>query len=165
MKQVKFKHLLTVVAVGTCFALTGTAHATLIDLTPGSNTVAQWTLAENVSATTTGTNVASASDVGFTFTPNSQGFSGNPRPSIDGSTYGDPASPLQNVDFRDVDGEAGYLFSRDWAETDIATATNALEFSISIEEGYWLNLESVVADFGIRSSGPNAFLDVKKEER
>ena len=157
MKQVKIKHLLTVVAVGTCFALTGTAHASFIDLTPGPNTVAQWTFAENTSATTTGTNVASASDVGFTFTPNSQGFSGNHRPSRDDGTYGDPASPLQNVDFRDVDGEAGYLFSRDWNETDIATATRAIQFSISIESGYFLNLESVVADFGSRSSGPDAF--------
>lgn len=157
MKQANFKHLLTVVVAGTCFALTETAHASFIDLTPGSNTVVQWTLAANMSATTIGANVASASDVEFTFTPNNQGISGNHRPSRDDGTYGDPASPLQNVDFRNVVGEAGYLFSRDWNETDIATATKALEFSISIEDGYWLNLESVVAYFGIRSSGPNAF--------
>ena len=156
MKRAKLKHLLTVVA-GTGVGLTGTAHGALIDLTPDASTVAQWTFAEDRSATTIGDNVASASDVGFTFSPSTQGISGNHRPSRDGSTYGDPPSPVQDMDFRNVVGEEGYLFSRDWGETDIATATNALEFSISIEDGYWLNLESVVADFGPRSSGPNAF--------
>lgn len=137
--------------------LAGAAQAAVTDLTPGPDTVAQWTFEDNTSATTVGDNVASASDVGFTFEPDTDGLSTNHRPSADGSTYGDPPSPLQDVDFRDVEGEAGYLYSRDWGETDIETATKALESSISIEEGYSLNLESVVADFGSRHNGPNAF--------
>lgn len=150
------RHAAVVVAI-IGIGLAARAGADVVDLTPGSDTVAQWTFEEDTSATTVGDNVASASDVGFTFNPSTDGISSNHRPSADGSTYGDPASPLQNVDFRDVEGESGYLFSRDWEETDIATATKALEFSISIEDGYALNLESVVADFGSRHSGPNAF--------
>ncbi|MCC5830463.1 MAG: PEP-CTERM sorting domain-containing protein [Phycisphaeraceae bacterium] len=156
MSRLNIKHVLTVMA-GTCVGMSGAAQAGVIDLTPGSNTVAQWTLESSLSATTIGDNVASASNVGLTFSPAGSGFSTNHRPSADGGTYGDPPSPVQNVDFRDVVGESGYYFSRAWDESDIATATKALEFSISIADGYWLNLESVVADFGPRSSGPSAF--------
>ncbi len=137
------------------------------DLTPTKiNPVAQWEFADSKSATTIGENVTYASDATLTFDPNNFGISGMPGIDLEGTVYMPPAGPLQDFDdARDLDAPDGYLFARNWDEDDIETATKAIQFSITIEEGYILNLESVVADLGFRGAGsPEAVRVVYSED-
>ncbi|MCC5830462.1 MAG: PEP-CTERM sorting domain-containing protein [Phycisphaeraceae bacterium] len=148
MSRLRLKHMLTVMA-GTCVGMSGAAGAAVVDLTPGPDTVAQWQFASNLNATSTAPGV-SASAVGFTFSPSNGGQSGGKGIDADGTSYagGDPIQSLGEAAWSGANGRA---FGRVFSDID----THAFTFSITLDPGESIHLDSLVLDIGWRGSGPD----------
>ncbi len=142
-----FKHAAAVAAI-IGFGLAGLANADVVDLTFGSNTVAQWDFSSDLDVTHLGTNVSSGSGLTWTIDPDNSGHSGNAAPYTDGRDYVNNGNkPLSdNNPTPDSSGRAYARYFRD-IETD------AYEFSLTIEDGYQLNLQDVAFDIGFRQAG------------
>jgi hypothetical protein len=138
------RHAAVVVAI-IGIGLAGTASADVVDLTPGSDTVAQWDFSSNLAATHLGTNVSDASDVDNTIVnPQNDGRSGGDGISVDGADYG-TGQPLNNTG----GSTSGRVFARFFEDID----SDAFEFSVTIEDGFALNLQDVTFDAGHRNGG------------
>lgn len=141
---------LAAVAVAVCVAIAGAAQAAVVDLTPDAQTVAQWDFSSDLSVTCLGTNVAGASDVSWTLTDDdNSGHSGGDAPRKDGQDYVDNGNnPLINGDPEPTG--SGRVFARRFQNIE----EDFFAFDVTIESGFVLNLQDVVADFGFRQNAP-----------
>lgn len=136
-----FRHAAVLVAMVTV-ALAGVASAdVVVDLTPGSDTVAQWDFSSNMSATSEASGVT-ASDVGYTFVPDNSAHSSGSGINADGSSYTN-GEPIEDNNWSGADGRG---FGRIFDDID----TTAFEFSITVDQGESIAIGSLFLDIGWR---------------
>lgn len=138
MRKVFVSTMAAMAAVG----MAGLAQASVIDLTPGPDTVAQWQFNGNLNASFTAPDVT-ASAVGFTFAQSAGGYSSGQGIDSDGGSYIND-EPIQNLG--SWTGANGRAFGRIFDDID----TTAFEFSITVAPGESVNLGALVLDIGWR---------------
>ncbi len=135
-----------VVAAIIGIGLAGSAGADVVDLTPGSDTVAQWDFSNNLDATHTASGVT-ATAVGFTFSEDQGGRSSGDGINADGSSY-TGGEPIEDDDWS---GDDGRIYGRVFDNID----STAYEFSISVDAGESIVLDHLATDIGWRGGGPD----------
>jgi len=135
-------------------ALPALAAGSLLALCPTPDAdaavVAQWDFASDLSASTVGSGLDSASAVGGVnsgLTPVSR--SGGSGIEADGSGL-----PIDNADPAGPDGRA---FGRAWLSDGNGDYQHYFDWSVSVTAGQQLDLDNVTVDLGARSNGPDEY--------
>lgn len=122
--------------------------------TANAAVVLQYDFASNLNASVTGTNIASGGTFGgLTGGDTAPTYSSGGGMNADGSTY-TGGNPLNNSS---AAGTAGRVFARRF--TDSGSGDNFqhyFSFSLTVADGYALNLDSVVFDLGLRELSATA---------
>lgn len=126
--------------------LAGTADAAVVDLTPGSDTIAQWQFTSGMDATFEAPGV-SASAMGYTFSSSNQGHSSGDGIDADGSSY-TGGEPIEDSDWSGSGGRA-------WGRVFDDIETTAYEFSVTVDPGESIFIDSLVLDIGWRRDSPD----------
>jgi hypothetical protein len=135
-----------VVAAIIGIALAGSAGADVVDLTPASDTVAQWQFSNDLNATFAAPGVI-ASAMGYTFSSSNQGHSSGDGINADGSSY-TGGEPIEDSDWSGSGGRA-------WGRVFDDIETTAYEFSVTVDPGESIFIDSLVLDIGWRRDSPD----------
>ncbi|MCC5846871.1 MAG: PEP-CTERM sorting domain-containing protein [Verrucomicrobia bacterium] len=121
-------------------------------LSASADIIVQYTFDNNLNATTLGPNIQSASTFGGNtdVAPTHSGLAGI---NVDGSTYTNSA-PLNDVE--NTGGDAGRVFARTFSSTAGGDFQFYYDFSLTVEDGYFLNLDNVTFDLGFRELSASA---------